>query len=373
MRGTRSDDVILEGAIVPDKYISRTLPAGGVDAFVLATFAWALLGFGNIYYGVAQRACDIALPAVKKKTSLAVSRSMAYHPEVQHAVAQMILALDPVGPHLEQVAQDWSAASTMGPLGPPRSSPPNTMPSRRAGRSSTSPWRSPAAPACSSRANSSGFSATPAAAASIRPTPCWCMRSWPRRHSALISANSRDGDDRVFPSRDMIRSEGDPDSVMAGDLQRWLSDIGLGSHAERFAHGRNRLGRPARRLLRMAPTELTVDGAGQRSDDSPQPMIRRNMPLERELVDKDPDRNAARPSLIATSALWREVNRHFPIRRPGFSTNRPITDVVRASLNVCGRDVVVREVAPMLATFLRPRPAPAEEHVRLSVVSSLRW
>src|SRR5688572_10242519 len=68
MRATRSDDVVLDGAFVPDKYIGRTVPAGGVDAFVLGLFAWALLGFGNIYYGVAQRASDIALPAVKKKT-----------------------------------------------------------------------------------------------------------------------------------------------------------------------------------------------------------------------------------------------------------------------------------------------------------------
>jgi alkylation response protein AidB-like acyl-CoA dehydrogenase len=108
MRATRSDDVALEGAFVPDKYIGRMLPAGGADTYIVAMFAWALLGFGNIYYAMAQRACDIALPAVRKKTSLAVSRSMACHPEVQHAVADMMLALDPVGPHLEQVAQDWS-------------------------------------------------------------------------------------------------------------------------------------------------------------------------------------------------------------------------------------------------------------------------
>ena len=33
---------------------------------------------------------------------------MAYHPEVQHAVAEMALALDAIGPHLDRVAQDWS-------------------------------------------------------------------------------------------------------------------------------------------------------------------------------------------------------------------------------------------------------------------------
>lgn len=114
MRATRSDDVVLDGAFVPDKYIARMLPAGGADVFIVALFAWALLGFGNIYYGMARRACDLAIPAVKNKTSMAVTRSMAYHPEIQHAVARMMLAYDPVGPHLEQVAQDWSTGVDHG-------------------------------------------------------------------------------------------------------------------------------------------------------------------------------------------------------------------------------------------------------------------
>ena len=108
MRATRSDDTTLEGAFVPDKYIARMVPAGGADAFVLGIFAWALMGFANIYCGVAQRAMDLALPALKKKTSIAVSRSMAYHPGIQHAVAEMALAFDPIGPHIERVAEDWS-------------------------------------------------------------------------------------------------------------------------------------------------------------------------------------------------------------------------------------------------------------------------
>jgi len=54
------------------------------------------------------RLLDLALPALKKKTALAVTRSMAYHPELQHMVAEMALAFDPIIPHIEQVAQDWS-------------------------------------------------------------------------------------------------------------------------------------------------------------------------------------------------------------------------------------------------------------------------
>ena len=53
MRATRSDDTVVENAFVPDRYIARVVPAGGVDQFILSLFAWALMGFGNIYYGLA--------------------------------------------------------------------------------------------------------------------------------------------------------------------------------------------------------------------------------------------------------------------------------------------------------------------------------
>src|SRR6202165_252017 len=43
MRATRSDDTVLEGAFVPDKYIARVVPAGvaGAGLFVLGIFALA--------------------------------------------------------------------------------------------------------------------------------------------------------------------------------------------------------------------------------------------------------------------------------------------------------------------------------------------
>jgi alkylation response protein AidB-like acyl-CoA dehydrogenase len=118
MRGTKSDDVRLEGAFVPDKYVADIVPAGMLDRFVLTIFAWGLLGFANIYYAVAQRAIDVVVPSLKNKTSVALSRSMAYHPEVQHAVAEMALALDPVGPYIDRIAEDWSAGVDHGVLWP---------------------------------------------------------------------------------------------------------------------------------------------------------------------------------------------------------------------------------------------------------------
>jgi alkylation response protein AidB-like acyl-CoA dehydrogenase len=110
MRATRSDDTILDGVFIPDKYIARVVPAGagGLDAFVLGVFAWALIGFGNIYCGLARRALDLTVETVKKKTSLGLSRSLAYHAEVQHGIAEMVIELEAIEPHLDRVARDYS-------------------------------------------------------------------------------------------------------------------------------------------------------------------------------------------------------------------------------------------------------------------------
>jgi alkylation response protein AidB-like acyl-CoA dehydrogenase len=120
MRATRSDDTILDGVFVPDRYVARVVPAGaaGIDPFVLGLFAWALLGFGNIYYGLARRALDLTIEAVKSKQSIALSRSMAYHAELQHRVAQMGLAIESIGPHLDRIAEDWSAGVAHGAAWP---------------------------------------------------------------------------------------------------------------------------------------------------------------------------------------------------------------------------------------------------------------
>jgi alkylation response protein AidB-like acyl-CoA dehydrogenase len=116
MRATRSDDTVLENAFIPDRYVARVVPAGGagIDAFVLSVFAWALLGFANVYYGLAERALSESVSAARNKTSLALSRSMAYHPEIQHAIAQMAIELESIGPHVERIAEDWSSGVDYG-------------------------------------------------------------------------------------------------------------------------------------------------------------------------------------------------------------------------------------------------------------------
>ena len=110
MRATQSQDTALDGTLVPDKYIPRVVDPGtaGVDLFVLSVFAWALLGFANVYYGNAQHVLDLTIESVKTKKSLAITRTMAYHPEVQHAIAEMVIEMESIGPHLDRIAQEWS-------------------------------------------------------------------------------------------------------------------------------------------------------------------------------------------------------------------------------------------------------------------------
>ena len=87
---------------------------------VLALLAWALLGFGHVYCAIGQRAFDLAVAGAPRRTSLGLTRSMAYHPEVQHCAAEMALALAPIGPLLEQTAADWSAGVDHGAQWPAR-------------------------------------------------------------------------------------------------------------------------------------------------------------------------------------------------------------------------------------------------------------
>jgi len=109
MRATKSEDTILDGAFVPDRYVGRVVKVGGagVDPFILSIFAWGPVGMANVYYGLARRALDLTVESMKRKTSVAMSRPLAYHAEVQHGISEMVLELESIGPQLDRVTEDW--------------------------------------------------------------------------------------------------------------------------------------------------------------------------------------------------------------------------------------------------------------------------
>jgi alkylation response protein AidB-like acyl-CoA dehydrogenase len=110
MRATTSDDTMLDRAFVPDEAVILVCPPGfaGAGMFQVALFAWALLGFAAVYSSIARRAYDETITSLHRKSSIALTRSMAYHPEAQHSVAEMRIHLEAINAHLDRVVDDWT-------------------------------------------------------------------------------------------------------------------------------------------------------------------------------------------------------------------------------------------------------------------------
>ena len=110
MRATQSQDTILDRAFVPDELVPVVCPAGfaGAGLFHVSIFAWALMGFASVYLGAARRAFDITVAKMPNRTSVALTRSMAHHPQVQHHVSAMRMAYDAAEALLERTTGDWA-------------------------------------------------------------------------------------------------------------------------------------------------------------------------------------------------------------------------------------------------------------------------
>ncbi len=88
MRGTQSNDLLMEDAFVPDEALVHSLPVGHFDARVLKTvFSWAMPTFGAVYLGIAAGAVEWAKGAAQK-------RGRDRDKLVQASFAQMELLLE---------------------------------------------------------------------------------------------------------------------------------------------------------------------------------------------------------------------------------------------------------------------------------------
>ncbi len=108
MRATRSDDTVLDGVVAPEKYLVRDLGAGEADYFFVVAYAWIECGFASVYLGIAARAIELTVASAKSRTSIGLTRSMAYHLEIQHEIAEMVIAYEAASALVERTARDWS-------------------------------------------------------------------------------------------------------------------------------------------------------------------------------------------------------------------------------------------------------------------------
>jgi len=111
MRATQSQDTVLDKAFVPDDRVVLVCAPGfaGASLFHVSLFAWALMGFAATYLGAAKRAFDLTVETMPKRKSMAMTNSMAHHPEIQHDVAEMRIAYDAAEAMLERTCSDWTA------------------------------------------------------------------------------------------------------------------------------------------------------------------------------------------------------------------------------------------------------------------------
>ena len=111
MRATQSQDTVLDRVFVRDDEIVLVCPPGfgGAGLFQVSIFAWALMGFASSYLGAAKRAFDLTVESMPKRSSIALTNSMAHHPGVQHVVSDMRIAYDAAEAMLERTCADWAA------------------------------------------------------------------------------------------------------------------------------------------------------------------------------------------------------------------------------------------------------------------------
>ena len=88
MRGTQSNDLVIEEAFVPDDALVHSLPIGHLDATILkSVFCWAMPTFGAVYLGVAAGAMEWARQAV-------LQRERQHDALVQASFAHMEILLE---------------------------------------------------------------------------------------------------------------------------------------------------------------------------------------------------------------------------------------------------------------------------------------
>jgi alkylation response protein AidB-like acyl-CoA dehydrogenase len=117
MRANQSNTTVLESAIVPAGRIFRKLPVGpNADPLIFAIFACFETLLAAVYTGIGERALQVGVEAVKRRTSFKNSgRSYAQDPDIRWKVAEAAMAMDCLYPQLVAVTRDVDDLVDHGP------------------------------------------------------------------------------------------------------------------------------------------------------------------------------------------------------------------------------------------------------------------
>lgn len=116
MRATQSFSTQLDDAVIPAERIARILPVGpSPDPYIFGIFSNFLLLIGAVYAGIGDRALELGVDAVGRRTSLKNGgRPYADDPDIRWQLADAAIALDSIGPQLESLAADVDSLTDHG-------------------------------------------------------------------------------------------------------------------------------------------------------------------------------------------------------------------------------------------------------------------
>lgn len=108
MRASQSCTTVLEGACVPPERIFRKLPVGpNADPLIFAIFACFETLLAAVYTGIGERALELGVQAVKRRTSLKNDgRVYSQDPDIRWKVSAAAMALERLYPQLQLIARD---------------------------------------------------------------------------------------------------------------------------------------------------------------------------------------------------------------------------------------------------------------------------
>ncbi len=108
MRASQSNTTVLDGAAVPAGRIFRKLPVGpNADPLIFAIFASFEILLAAVYTGLGERALNLGVEAVKRRTSFKNGgRRYDQDPDIRWKIAEAAMAMDALYPQLSRLAED---------------------------------------------------------------------------------------------------------------------------------------------------------------------------------------------------------------------------------------------------------------------------
>ncbi|HLS14440.1 MAG TPA: acyl-CoA dehydrogenase family protein [Beutenbergiaceae bacterium] len=118
MRATQSRTTVLDGAHAPAERVARRLdPGPNPDPFIFGIFACFEILISSVYAGIAQRALDVAIQTVQRRTSMKNDGAPYSHdPDIRWRIADAGIALEGALLQLRTIARDVDEQADHGSL-----------------------------------------------------------------------------------------------------------------------------------------------------------------------------------------------------------------------------------------------------------------